>query len=447
MKFLTIIGIGVLGLIFLAGCQDEPTESVDLQLQNTLTKLGGQDGISFFELPPSDAYDNIPQDPKNPITRPKVELGKLLFHETALASEGNFVQTVNTYSCASCHHAGGGFQANLPQGIGDGGMGYGKTGEARFFNPLCANEDIDVQPIRSPSILNTAFQSNMLWNGQFGATGTNVGTESAWTLDTPKETNHLGYEGLETQAIAGLGVHRFGLSIDQDFIMNTEYKELFDIAFSDIPESDRYDTEYAGLAIAAYERTVFANESPFQNWIKGDKEALTDSQKDGAMLFFSNNCVNCHNGPGLNSMEFHAFGLHDLRNSAQVINIPSEYAEQRGRGGFTGNAEDDYKFKVPQLYNLKDSPFYGHGASFNTIEDIVRYKVKGVPENPEVPASQLAQEFVDYGFTNSEIDKLVDFIANGLYDPNLKRYEPTALPSGNCFPNNDALSRVDLGCL
>jgi len=442
-----LILLGIFSTLLLFACQDEPTESLDLQLQNILEDKGGAEGISAFELPASDDYANIPQDPLNPITRPKVELGKLLFHETALASEGNFVETVNTYSCASCHHAAGGFQANLPQGIGDGGMGFGTDGEARFFNPLCADEDIDVQPIRSPSVLNTAFQTNMLWNGQFGATGANTGTESQWTADTPKETNHLGYEGLEIQAVAGLGVHRFGLSIDQDFIMNTEYKELFDIAFSDIPADKRYDTEYAGLAIAAYERTVFANQSPFQSWVKGDKSSLTDRQKEGALLFFSNNCVDCHNGPALSSMEFHAFGLHDLRNSAQVINIPSEYAEQRGRGGFTGNSEDDYKFKVPQLYNLKDSPFYGHGASFSSIDEFVKYKVKGIPENPEVPASQLAKEFTDYGFTNAQIQNLVDFIENGLYDPNLVRYEPSALPSGNCFPNNDALSRVDLGCL
>lgn len=445
MRIISFLSIALLCLLY--ACSNEPSESTDLLLQNALMEKGGSEGLAHFELPDSEDYNSIPQDPLNPITRPKVELGKLLFHETALASEGNFVQTVNTYSCASCHHADGGFQANVPQGIGDGGMGFGTTGEARFFNPLCATADIDVQPIRSPSILNSAYQTNMLWNGQFGATGVNVGTESQWTPDTPKESNQLGFEGVETQAIAGLGVHRFGLSIDQDFIMNTEYKELFDIAFNDVPDEERYAARSAGLAIAAYERTVLANHSPFQNWLKGDKSALTENQKEGALLFFSNNCVDCHTGPALSSMEFHGFGFHDLRNSAQVINIPSEYTEQRGRGGFTGNPADDYKFKVPQLYNLKDSKFYGHGASFNSLEELIAYKVKGIPENLEVPASQLASQFQDYGFSNNDINKLVDFIENGLYDPSLKRFEPTALPSGNCFPNNDALSRVDLGCL
>ena len=57
-------------------------------------------------------------------------------------------------------------------------------------------------------MLNVAYQKVMLWNGQFGATSVNTGTESQWTADTPIETNFLGFEGLETQAIAGLGVHR-----------------------------------------------------------------------------------------------------------------------------------------------------------------------------------------------------------------------------------------------
>ena len=439
--------IAVLAIASIYACTDEPLTSIDLQLQERLTDLAGTEGVDYYILPDSDDYNNIPQDPLNPLNRQKVELGKLLFHETALASEGNFEETINTYSCASCHHAPGGFQANVPQGIGDGGMGFGITGEARFFNPLCEKEDIDVQPIRTPSTLNTAYQKNMLWNGQFGATGVNVGTESQWTAGTPIESNFLGYEGLEIQGIAGLGVHRFGLSISQDFIMNTEYKELFDVAFPEIPEDERYDKEFAGLALAAYERTLLANQSPFQNWLKGDKNALTNNQKEGALVFFNNNCVSCHNGPALSSMEFHALGFADLENSPNVINIPAENALDRGRGSFTGNPDDDYKFKVPQIYNLKDSKFYGHGASFTSLQELIEYKVKGVPENADVPQIKLSPEFKDLGLTQIEINNLVDFIENGLYDPNLMRYEPAALPSGNCFPNNDALSRVDLGCL
>jgi len=453
MKFSKIWILGCFTVLYISCGDDLPSEeTIDSRISEQLMGLGGAEGVDFFILPESNEYDKIPQDPKNQISRAKVELGKLLFHETALASKGSFSETELTYSCASCHHAAAGFQANLPQGIGDGGMGFGVAGEARTFNPFCEEKDIDVQPIRTPSSLNSAFQQNMLWNGQFGGTGVNIGTEASWTEDTPKAVNHLGYEGVETQAVAGLGVHRFGLSISQDFIMNTEYRELFDVAFPEIQDVDRYEAEYAGLAIAAYERTTLANESPWQEYLKGQQDAMTQAQKEGAYIFLTNNCVDCHTGPALNSMEFHAFGMNNLFNGSYgsggvAINVGDNVAEHRGRGGFTGNTQDDFKFKVPQLYNLKDSPFYGHGSSFSSLYDVVKYKINGIPQNADVPVSQLANQFRPITMNEEEITKLVDFLENALYDPNLDRYTPTSLPSGFCFPNNDALSRIDLGCL
>lgn len=77
----------------------------------------------FYRLPDSDRLRRIPQDPKNPLTEEKVRLGKLLFHETALAVGNLQENTQETYSCASCHFAQAGFQANLPQGIAEGGTG------------------------------------------------------------------------------------------------------------------------------------------------------------------------------------------------------------------------------------------------------------------------------------------------------------------------------------
>ena len=57
------------------------------------------------------------------------------------------------------------------QGIADGGLGYGVRGEGRHPNPVYDTDSLDVQPIRSPSILNAAYQEVQLWNGQFGAHG------------------------------------------------------------------------------------------------------------------------------------------------------------------------------------------------------------------------------------------------------------------------------------
>lgn len=423
---------------------------LDTELETILTTASKGVGKSSFILPENTNFSKIPQDPKNPITAEKVALGEMLFHETALARNPKNGISAKTFSCASCHHVKAGFQACLPQGIGEGGVGFGAQGEKRAKNALYKDADIDVQPVRTPSALNIAFQTNILWNGQFGATNLNQNTQASWTVGTPKETNKLGFQGTETQAIAGIDVHH--LFISKAFIDDIPaYKDMFSKAFPTMSLNDNAALKInAGLAIAAYERTLLATEAPFQQWLKGDFNAMTTDQKNGAKLFFGKaNCVSCHNGPSLAEMNFYGLGLNDLQNgnygNNMVVAITDDKPEHKGRGGFTGKAEDMFKFKVPQLYNLKDSPFYGHGASFTKIEDVIAYKNTAKPQNAKVPASQLAANFKPLNLTSEEIKLLADFIKNALYDKNLQRYTPSKIPSGLAFPNNDTQSRKDLG--
>ena len=416
-------------------------------LRSTLMEASGGEGLNYFILPESHQYALIPQDPLNPISNAKVELGKLLFHETGIGLTPKYEnEGMATYSCASCHHAQGGFQANRIQGIGEGGIGFGVNGEGRNPNPIYSLDSLDVQPIRTPTAMNGAYQSVMLWNGQFGATGMNEGTESQWPMGTPIFNNMFGLEGLETQAIAGLTVHR--MKVDEEFCQEIEiYEDLFDIAFPDWPQETRYTARTAGMAIAAYERVMLSNQAPWQDWLRGNTNALSDSEKRGATLFFSKaECGSCHTGPAMNSMSFHALGMNDLDGPGVYGTSPDNTANL-GRGGFTGNADDDYKFKTPQLYNLKDSPFFGHGGNFTSVRKIVEYKNAGIAENTTVPETQLAEQFHPLNLTEQEITDLVNFIEYSLYDANLMRYVPSDLPSGNCFPNNDAISIIDQGCL
>ena len=445
MRSPSLLALVLVGSLLLSGCRtDEPFEiTADDRLAELLAPHGGP---SAFVLPRADDLAAIPQDPRNPLTAEKIELGRLLFHETAIGTHGKAASAAGTFSCASCHFAGAGFQAGTFQGIGEGGDGFGLNGEGRRHNETIPFADVDVQPIRSPSALNTAYQEAMLWNGQFGGTGINAGTEAGWTAGTPKANNHLGYQGLETQAIAGLTVHR--LAIDAEFAARTGYDQLFRAAFPQLPDSSLYSAESAGLAIAAYERTLVADQSPWQRYLRGDDLALTDDARQGAVLFFGKaGCVDCHAGPALNSMTFHALGMADLVDCPEpTIRTAVENPENLGRGGFTGRPEDAYKFKTPQLYNLKSSPFYGHGSSFRSVRNVIAYKNRATPENARVPAAQLADAFQPLGLTEEEIDRLTAFIEDGLYDPALDRYVPGSLPSGQCFPNHDESSRRDLGC-
>lgn len=451
-KINTVRNIQLFGLLFLfffSACKTEPTltEELDPTLEEKLTTVSATGNLDYFILPESDDLSAIPQDPKNPLSADKVRLGKMLFHETGLGVNPKKALSAGTYSCASCHSAAAGFQAGTFQGIGEGGIGFGERGEGRAKGARYTGMEVDVQPIRTPSAMNGAYQKNTLWNGQFGATAANLDYGSEFTEGTPKETNKLGYEGLEIQAIAGLGVHR--MDVTAELMRDLGYKELFDAVFADdFDEANRYTKETAGLAIAAFERTVMSNQAPFQKWLRGDKSALTTEEKTGAILFFGKaQCAACHTGPALNKEEFHALGMSDLYDCPEeIFNTNPTQSDHLGRGGFTKIEADNYKFKVPQLYNLKDSPFFGHGSSFRSIEDVLAYKNSAIPQNDNVSEDRLAAFFRPLGLTPAEMEDLSKFIENGLYDPNLKRFQPEMVNSGNCIPNNDPLARNQLGC-
>lgn len=424
-------------------------EGLSTELRTRLQSHAPQRDVGFFVQPESTQLNKIPQDPKNPLTPAKVKLGQLLYHDTGLGVKSESPAGMGSYSCASCHHAAGGFQANLRQGLGDGGLGFGRQGEGRFPNPQMPAEKIDFQPIRTPAAINTAWQKNMLWNGQFGANGANQGTEALWsrenqgTLFEGLEGNHLGFDGVETQAIVGQGAHRLSL---RDVIQSESYQRLYAEAYPELPPAKRINQINTGLAIAAFERTMMSNQSPFQRWLKGDVNAMNTAQLRGGLVFFGKaGCVSCHTGPALNSMRFEAIGLKDLT-GPDVLGSNPDAEQHLGRGGFTKQPEDFYKFKVPQLYNLADSPFLGHGGSIRSLEDFVSYMNAGVPENARVPAQQLAPQFKPLGLSDAEQRDLVAFLKTALRDPNLGRYQPESVPLSSCIPNADEVSRRDLNC-
>lgn len=277
-----------------------------------------------------------------------------------------------------------------------------------------------------------------------GGSGTNAGTQSQWSDITE---NHLGFQGLEIQGMVGQDTHR--LQIDENFADTYGYKEMFDRAFSNTQSFERYSRKTAALALAAFNRTLLSNRAPWQDYLKGDYAALSEREKRGAILFTGKaECMNCHTGPALKDQGFHAFGFghFDDSNDAVVLDDANFDNVKKGRGGFTNNPSDDYKFKTPTLYNLRDANFYGHGGTFNSIEDVIRYKLSSQVQDNNVPLSQIASEKGAVTLTEEEIQDLIFFVENSLYDSYLTRYVPETVLSGNCFPNADVQSKIDLGC-
>jgi len=420
-------------------------------LLNMIRAASDGTGLRFFTLPESDDYDQIPQDPLNRVTGEKVALGKLLYHDTGFALDG-VSEAEPGWSCASCHHAEAGFKAGIPQGIGEGGIGFGFRGTQRLLDhafdgnaPAGAVNKPDVQPIASPTILNSAYQSVMLWNGQFGnsAGGVNatVSLDRLATPDTPKAQNNRELAGLETQAIAGTIVHRLNFSDNTPLQNNGHYQQMWESAF---PAGSSDVAEDAGKAIAAYERTVLANRAPFQKFLRGDTGALDSQQLRGGVLFFGKaGCVECHRGPALSSAAgasedemFFALGFDDLDPRHTQVHGSVDDATKKGRGGFSGESDANFQFKIPQLYNLVDADVLGHGASFLSVREVVDYKNRGVAQN-NAARGNLDSRFVPLGLTAREVSDLVAFLEHALHDPDLARYQPDWLPGSGCLIVDD----------
>jgi len=422
----------------MAGCGGsssvEPEALVSDQELSDLITLDGQRRLQNFVLPESNDFASIPQDARNPLSAPKVELGKLLFHEPALSANSLHPSAVGTFSCSTCHHSGAGFRAGAQRSIGDGGSGWGQNGEGRRFAANYPGVDVDAPGLKSPTVLNSAFQKVMLWSGGAGANGPNAGTDAAWGNIGGSAANHHGYDGLESQAIVALTVHRMFKPVATQQLIddNPAYRALWDAVFPGEPVSD----EKIGLAIAAYERTVLANRAPFQRWLKGETGAMTEPQKRGALVYFSDDaaCSDCHTGPALASMAFYALGMPDMPGESSL-----------GRGEFLGEEESVFKFKVPSLYNLADSPFLGHGGTFSSVAEVVDYYVTGVPEQ-SLPAGRVTDQFHPLTLTTGQVADLIEFVRGALRDPELDRYVPSSVPSGGCIPANDTQARADLGC-
>jgi len=436
-------------IIFVLGaCSSDKVHldnEMDRQLDYLVSINSPTGDFDHFILPKSTDYNSFPQEPANPLNEAKVELGKLLFFETGIGQDAVKSFGKGTYSCGTCHLPSAGFRPGAAQGIADGGVGYGNNGELRTKFVSYEASDLDAQAIRALSVLNVGFVTNTFWDGRFGATDANEGTQDRWNAATGTEANLTGFSGLEAQNVEGVHAHR--METNQEIMERFGYDELYEKAFPEFEEERRYTDTTASFALSAYLRTLVADEAPFQLWLKGNRGSMTNAQKRGAIIFFDKgNCVSCHSGKAFSAVNFYSIGVNDLDARNDVFIADPNDSRKLGRGAFTGKAEDMRKFKVPQLYNLGDAPFFFHGSSKYTLEEVVDYFDLAVPENPAVPAEAISPLFQPLSLSSEEKKDLVEFLRNGLRDPNLNRYMPESIKSGNCFPNNDPFSKVDLGC-
>jgi cytochrome c peroxidase len=259
---------------------------------------------------------NVPDD--NPITKEKIELGKLLYFDTRLSKDG-------TVSCATCHDPSKGFTDQAPVSTGIDGQKGGRS---------------------APTVINTAFNFFQFWDGR-------EPTLEAQALGPIANPIEMGFTVEEaTATIAGI----------------EGYKPFFEAAFGDSAvTSDRI-----AKAIATFERTVLSGNSPWDRYVYArEKDALSESAARGLELFEGKaRCTQCHVGFNLTDGVFHNLGVGMDADKPDL-----------GRYDVTKKESDKGAFKTPTLRDLKKTAPYMHDGSVKTLMEVVELYNRGGEPN------------------------------------------------------------------
>ena len=367
-------------------------------------QMGGRDrGRNNFEGPIADfPLTALPRDfvapPDNPQTQEKVELGRLLFWDPILS--GN-----QQVACATCHHPDFGYAEDLALSIGVDGAGLGS--DRRFVSP----DPIPFVKRNSQTVLNTAFNGIDLEGGYDPAAAPMFWDDRARGLEAQSLLPILTFEEMrghaypEEDAVDTVVARLQGIP---------EYRSLFAEAFEG---ENTVSAENLGKALAAFQRGLIANNSPYDRYMRGETDAMTRLQIQGMRRFEQVGCINCHNGPMFSDYELHVLGIRDNRLLAESD---------------SGAIEQPYAFRTPSLRNLAYTAPYMHNGLFATLEDVVEFydDVGDRDErNVNLDRSQIDPLIRTLDDPDDHERELIAFL-NALNDDVFDRKIPDRVPSG-----------------
>ena len=273
----------------------------------------------------------------NPSSSQKIALGKLLFWDPVLS--GN-----KDVACATCHHPSFGYTDALDLSIGVNGQGLSTS--RHFLSP----NTIPFAKRNSLSIVNTAF-NGITADGSYNAsTAAMFFDNRTRSLELQSMEPMKAMEEMKGRTISSTDILD---SIVQRLKNIPQYAQLFSDAFQ---STDAVIVQNFGKAIAAYERTIISNHSPYDEYIRGNKSSMTAAQIQGMNTFASNGCVNCHSGP-----MFSDYALH-------VLSVPDNPKLPTDAG-----ANGTYAFRTPSLRNLSLTAPYMHSGVFASLSAVLSF--------------------------------------------------------------------------
>ncbi len=366
----------------------------------------------------------VPVPAENPITEAKRVLGKILFWDEQLSSD-------DSVACGSCHipTAGGadprrgkhpGTDAGTIDDVaGSPGIVAMNSRGDPVEHPVFGR-DRQVTPRASLSNFMALWAPEVFWDGRAGGTfkdpltndvviaaGGALENQALIALSSSAE---MAKEGRTWGELAGklAAVTPLALATDlppdirTTLVRKPTYRALFAGAFGD----EAITPVRIAFAIAAYERTLVADRTPWDRFVAGDESALTADEQRGWSDFQAFRCTSCHEPPLFTSNEFRNIGLRLTRFDA-------------GRMQVTGDPEDAGEVKIPSLRNVGLKPRFMHTGQFSNLGAAVGFYVTGaaLEDRDEMPGGGV------YSFNMSDITErnLRGFLEHGLTDPRVAR--------------------------
>lgn len=327
MKRIIILSAIGSAFAFLQSCGTSEKRTQE-EIDNARYDIILEDKLSMFGALP---------EVKNPGSN-KSKLGYVLYYDNRLSKDG-------TQSCNTCHNLSTFGVDLLPTSPGD----LGKNGDRN-----------------SPTVLNAALHHTQFWDGR----AKDVEEQAGMPILNPVEMN-IPSESFLIGRLKGI--------------------PLYQKMFADAYPSDKDPITYKNLreAIGSFERELITP-SRFDNYVKGDKAALTLDEKKGMLTFIESGCTTCHAGVLLGGDMFQKFGVmkpyHTFTASEKL-----DY----GMYALSKDSNELFMFKVPSLRNIgKTSPYF-HDGSVSDLSKAVDI---------------MGHTQLDIKLSESEISKIVTFL-------------------------------------
>nr|WHW29422.1 putative methylamine utilization protein MauG [uncultured bacterium] len=317
----------------------------------------------------------------------KAALGQLLFYDPILSGNRNI-------SCGTCHNHDFGGSDGVSLGIGEGGSGIGPK-RVSLDGPDRIKKRI---PRNTPALWNLGakqvsvlFHDGRLSRSDLYGNGFNSPAEewlpkgldsllSAQALFPMTSQFEMAGNPRENQ-IAGVIHDRIDAAwpiVAKQVRTIPGYGVKFVAAFDDVESPEQVMIVHIANALGAFMASEWrSHDSPFDDYLAGNPNALSQKQMRGLKVFYGEGgCSQCHSGKLLADQKFHALALPHFGPGRTRRFDP--FVRDVGRMGESDNTADAYRFRTPSLRNAELTAPYGHNGAYPTLEGIIRHHLDPV---------------------------------------------------------------------